>query len=455
MKQLTTLTLAALTCFTALSAMSAQSTNLVRPSQVDQASGAPTSFMPHSEATMERMKAQSADVGKRIQPATDAVQAPSASSSNGPQAGVFGPGPGCNLFPAPPSVGATVPLSYFGPMPSNVNPSFVGPVQLLKSGVVDATKGTITLPLYKGYLKGTKTPIWYILTDVSDSDIANELGLNFSTKLKSAAPGARTANFNSKGELIFNAGTVDFTPDRVIVPGSSANPFPPITAKAGARGDKNYSPFVRVLNAGGVIYNASIVASGPNESSIDFSKGNPDYSKVHDEVLAIDPYSQVVTLQLVNGFSFGRPLWYVSLDASTELVAAIESNTYAPRLTKLVTGEDDSFASSIERIFIATNGVRNCNDPRRQGLAAALTDGHRPNNTFGGIPTIALDYSPAWNGQLYEWTPDSVKNGYLQQLREEFQILTYADDGLITGPGGVPFGDSGFVINCPPVQRLN
>nr|MDQ2901039.1 hypothetical protein [Acidobacteriota bacterium] len=70
-----------------------------------------------------------------------------------PGPGPMGPGPGCNLFPAPPSVGATVDLSYFGPPPSATNSSFVGPVQLLKSGQVDDVKGTVTLPLYKGFLK--------------------------------------------------------------------------------------------------------------------------------------------------------------------------------------------------------------------------------------------------------------------------------------------------------------
>jgi len=84
-----------------------------------------------------------------------------------------------------------------------------------------------------------------------------------------------------------------------------------------------------------------------------------------------------------------------------------------------------------------------------------LLDGHRPNNTFGGIPTIAPDYSPLWNAQLFEWTPETVAKGYCGQLREEFRILTYVDDGLLTGPNGAPFGDSLFVINCPPAQRLN
>ena len=102
-------------------------------------------------------------------------------SDQGPGPGPIGPGPGCNLFPAPPSVGATVPLSYFGPPPSDVNQSFVGPVQLLRSGTVDAAHGTITLPLYQGKLAGSNKNVWYILTDVSDSNVAAALGLNFST----------------------------------------------------------------------------------------------------------------------------------------------------------------------------------------------------------------------------------------------------------------------------------
>ena len=40
-----------------------------------------------------------------------------------PSPGVFGPGPGCNLFPAPASVGASVSLSYFGPPHRRIIPA--------------------------------------------------------------------------------------------------------------------------------------------------------------------------------------------------------------------------------------------------------------------------------------------------------------------------------------------
>jgi hypothetical protein len=56
---------------------------------------------------------------------------------------------------------------------------------------------------------------------------------------------------------------------------------------------------------------------------------------------------------------------------------------------------------------------------------------------------------------LFEWTQDAIGQGFRGQVREEFQILTFVQDGLITGPGGKTFGTSGFSINCPIVQRLD
>ena len=388
---------------------------------------------------------------------TGADSSSSFNSDQGPGPGPIGPGPGCDLFPAPASVGSNVGLSYFGPSPSTVNPSLVGPVQLLNTGKVDATNGTITIPLYKGTLKGTHKNIWYILTDVSDQGIANELGLNYSAKLGFAGNAARTGTLDLNGNIVFGKGTVNFAPKRNIVPGPEGQEFPPTSYAPGEVGDKNYSPFVMITNAENVIFNAPMVAFDVDASQIDFPNGNVDYSKVHDQVVAIDPVNMTVTLNLINGFSFGRPVWYISMDASIPLAAAIEHNTYTPLMGSLLLGNDDSFGSPIERIFIATNGAEDgsCDNPLRQGLSADLADGYRPNNTLGGIPTIALDYSPAWDANLYEWTADAINKGYRGQLREEFQVLTFVQDGLITGPGGKAFGSAGFSINCPIVQRLD
>src|SRR5439155_26149466 len=97
------------------------------------------------------------------------------------------------------------------------------------------------------------------------------------------------------GTLVFDKGTVDFSPVRNIVPGPPGAEFPPVSAQPGAVGDAGYSPFVQVVNAAGVIYNAPIVAFGVDANQINFPNGNVDYSKVHDEVTAIDPFAQTVT----------------------------------------------------------------------------------------------------------------------------------------------------------------
>ncbi len=221
--------------------------------------------MPRSSASRDILTAAS-----KAAPAASAEP----SFGDGPPPGPLGPGPGCNLFPAPASTGASVPLSYFGPPPSASNPSLVGPYQLLQSGTVDVAKGTITLPLYKGYMKVSKKIVWYILTDTSDPEVATLLGLNPSAKLTESGPGARTANFNSNGYLVFDAGTVNFAPHRTLIAGPSPSAFPPSTAKAGSVGDAKYSPLVRVLNAGGVFYNAPIVAFDVDESQINYPNGN-------------------------------------------------------------------------------------------------------------------------------------------------------------------------------------
>ena len=85
---------------------------------------------------------------------------------------------------------------------------------------------------------------------------------------------------------------------------------------------------------------------------------------------------------------------------------------------------------------------------------SALTDGGGPLNVLGGIPTIATDYSPLWDVNLGEWTQEAIDNGYRSRLDEEFKILGMVQRGFVTGPGGAPYGSSGFFVNCPIVQRL-
>ena len=371
------------------------------------------------------------------------------------------------IQPAPPSIGADVPLTYFGPSPSSVKPELVGPVQLLKAGKLDVDAATITLPLYQGKMADGRL-VWYILTDTTDKQNADALGLNFSAKLEYAdqsSKAVRHATQDKDGILTFAQGTVDFSLALSVVPGDLPKAFPPKSFQPGAEGDSDYSPLVRIDNAGGHIYNAPIVAFDVDAAAISFCNGSPDYNKVHDKVVKICPADPargpgpaVVTLKLNPGFSFSKPILYLSMDANDPMVAAIEGITLAPGLKQIGVGRDDSAFSAVERIFGFSNGPTNPSgtevNPQRQGLTSALLKQGGPLNVLGGIPTVATDYSPLWDLNLGEWTQDAISKGYRSRLTEEFAILGFVAKGWITGPSGTKFGSTGVIINCPIVHRF-
>jgi hypothetical protein len=371
-------------------------------------------------------------------------------------------GAGCGFGTASAATGADVPATYFGPTPSTVQKELVGPLQLLTAGKLDQQAATITLPLYKGKVRQGNQTVWYILTDTTDRENAAALGLNFSAKLFYAAVSSRavrTATLQKDNTLMFDAGTVDFSPDLVITPGPASQPFPPTVAKPGSVGDANYSPLVRITNAGGHIYNAPIIAMGDNVQDFADAAGKPNRKYVHDKVVSINisrtnDFASTVTLALTTGFSFAKPVLYLSTEASVETTAALEGATLSPGLQDIATGHDDSAFSAIERLFLTINGPTGCDNPQRQGLFSALTDGRGPLNVLGGIPTVATDYSPIWDVNVGEWTQRAIDRGWRSRVIDEFQVLALVEAGAITGPGGAPYGSGGFVVNCPIVFRF-
>ena len=359
--------------------------------------------------------------------------------------------------PSPPSIGADVPLTYFGPSPSQVQKELVGPVQLLRSGTIDQEESTITLPLYRGQTR-TGTPVWYVLTDTTDRAAADGLGLNFAGKLGNAVGAAvRTATLETDATLTFDGGSVDFSPEHVLVPGAAPTPFPPAEFAAGSVGDAAYSPLVRVTNAPGTpMYNAPVVAYGTEAEALEMEAGAVDHGLVHDKVVSISAEERTVTLALTVGFSFAKPVLYLSLDADEALPAAMEEVTLAPGLDAVEGGGDDSAFSAVERLFATVNGPTGKENPQRQGFDSALTDEDvaGPLNVLGGIPTVATDYSPLWDLNVGQWTQEAIDKDYRSRMIDEFQYLGMVERGFITGPGGTPFGSSGFIVNCPVAFRF-
>lgn len=57
---------------------------------------------------------------------------------------------------------------------------------------------------------------------------------------------------------------------------------------------------------------------------------------------------------------------------------------FAPGLSEIEVGNDDAVFkfSAVERIFVAINVPRGCENPQRQGIESALIDGRRPRNVL-------------------------------------------------------------------------
>ena len=124
---------------------------------------------------------------------------------------------------------------------------------------------------------------------------------------------------------------------------------------------------------------------------------------LHPKVVAIFlPRPQTVILSLVAGFSFAKPILYVTMDSSIDLAAGFEDVTFAPRgwPESPSAATTDSAFSAVERLFATVNGFSNLNlpnavpdgsvnHPRRQGFLSVVRDRAAPLNVLGEIPTVA------------------------------------------------------------------
>ena len=361
--------------------------------------------------------------------------------------------------PAPTFLKPDVNIVVAQPSPSEVNSAFLGPVLLMKQAQVNLEKGIATLPLRKGKLRSGEL-VWFVVTDTTDENLANLHGLVYSPKLAYGltGKGSREATIERDGTFTFEAGKVDFSPDRSVTPGSAPNFFPPKAYKPGSVGDASYSPLVHVKNAAkDVIFNAPMLAFNVSEEKLnEFCDGNPDHKLLHDKVVAICPRDGTVTLALTIGFTFSKPILYLSTEANDPLVATLEGATYAKALEDLPFAlEDASPGESAERIYVFANGPTGLENPQRQGLDSALSDGRGPLNVLGGIPTINLDYSPMWRLFPAKWTSAAIQHGYRSRLTDAIHIEDMASKGFIKSIDDGDLRAVGFIVNCPVVYRVN
>lgn len=348
------------------------------------------------------------------------------------------PSPGAeDPRPAPPAVAAYYPVTY-------------AEQQILPAARVDTIAGTVTVPLYQGRMRDGRT-VWYVVTDASDRQLARRYGANYSAKLRNAPPAAVRAASQVGGTLVFDRGTVDFAPERRVVPGPAPHAFPPAEAVPGSVGDADYSPLVRVRGSDAVL-NATIVAFDVAATEIEFPNGNVNHAKVIDRATAISPARRTVTFATSPATAAGHAVLFVSLDSNSPLVSALEATTYAPRLSGLPVGTGNRPGSAVSANFVVTNGPTGADNPLKQGLDSALSDpGAQVLDVFATVPGVVAgeSYSPMWDLHVGTWSDAAVAAGHRTVLHGELDALAAAGRGELTNPDGTPLSASGLISNCP------
>lgn len=344
--------------------------------------------------------------------------------------------------------GAVLGFSLLWPMASAAQM-----VPLIRAAEIDAEAGTVTLPLHHGRMTGGES-VWYVLLDASNRDTAERLGINFSGKLANADIGGavRQAEIAPEGELVFDAGRVDFQPERLVEPGPAGSPFPPARAFPGSVGDEDYTPLIRIGAAGNTIFNAPVLAFDVDADSLNvFCRGGADHALMHDKVVRICPRDGTVTLSLTDGFAGGKALSYVSTESNVALVAALEGATHAPRLGDLPAAPDDKAWSAVEPIFVVINGATGAAHAARQGLASALLDGLSPRNVTGDVPGLGAGYSPLWASHPVVWDADAIDRRVL--ITGASQVRALENTGAVHGFDGGAVRADGILVNCPVIFR--
>jgi hypothetical protein len=332
----------------------------------------------------------------------------------------------------------------FGPASFFIPPEQQGPTSFREN----SGPTVITYPLYDGTSQGR--PVNYVITDASDLSAALLLGVNYVPKLTQAAGTPAVQNSSSKigiGKGIDFPASVNFGPQRVITP-DPVTGFPPIAAQPGAIGEPGYSPLVQVTFLGKkVVLNAPQIANATGQA---------------DKVMSIDAAHHVVTYRETDGCYDNESVHYASFDASSPVAAAIEDVTYAPALDAApAPGCADAAVvaanCSRESLIAFINGQTGTTNPQRQGLNAALFDGHSPLNILKEIPepTSRFDYSPMWDIHLVHWNDSVPVANRLRQTdfaTAQGLVGTQAQSVTPSGTLSNSFQATGFVVNCPVVS---
>lgn len=334
---------------------------------------------------------------------------------------------------------------------------------------------TARFPMFQGWetlTDGSRREGYYVITEASDRDLADELGVIYSPRMAASigSGGEQNSEWTEDGRLIFE-GSVDFSLKRFLTASAVSEDgrlqgFPPQQVTPGAEADANWSSYVVLPNTN-IVINAQLVA---NDTGIHDRIPHPDGNSqaqeddLNNPNLAIDQAS--VVLQLLDGWHDERPYYFhIVTDTSDPGPAAIELGVYAPRLANLpIFGV---FPGGSMLPFSPTANGRTFDNGDGfgvQGLnAASLSDRQvqDPTNTFPIDPSDSR-YAPMWDAHVTEFTVPEAERPILRSFEQVNDLL--ASGVLIPFRGNAnpePLNNSlsnlltatGAIINCPVITQ--
>ncbi len=304
---------------------------------------------------------------------------------------------------------------------------------LLKSAIENADYTEVTLPIFEGQRSGET--VWFVVTESSDKTDAEARGVHYSPKMANGKGTLAVQTVGMVNGKVQFLGSVDFAPDRVVVPSETG--FPPKEAKPGAIGEPLYTPLIQLPN--GIVLNAPQI------------KNN---SGTHDRLVRIDLQKKTATFKMTDGFYEGRRVHYTSFNASDPAVAALEAANYTPNLKALPNKGSNEPSSALTGLAPVVNGPTGKGNPQRQGLSSALMGEGDPLNIVQEIPAgpRALAYSPMWDVHATVWAQVAMPASSSVQLKDFNEVEKKAYAGYISGPEGKPWGPIGVVVNCPIIS---
>jgi len=319
-------------------------------------------------------------------------------------------------------------------------------------------------PMFRG-LDPSGNSVDYVITEASDAEVAELMGIIYSPRMAVAAGSPGTQSVTLDNGIMQFAGAVDFSPTRSVTPGDptiigspnelTRSSFPPAEVNPGAIADAEWSSYA--ILPSGLVFNAQLVANATGIHDRIPDSGQDDQSNPN-----LDRDNRFVVMQLLDGWHADeRYYFHIVTDTSVPDAAAIELGVFAPRLADLPSAGD--FPGGTRLGFApSANGIPDPSGQLGQGLNIATEDqAIDPVNVFPIDPTDTR-YTPMWDAHIYMWTSDAIDNEQRRIVTSIEDIRGLIDEGLVENFIGNDGPENDFIaglmptnaiINCPVILQ--